>query len=106
MNPIKKPQLDFKATIVQVIRGKKAVGQKIRFDRVSDSGFQDVSEYAGEMYFVFYHKAPMNGSPIQGQYNIDSQHPFSMFGYTKNRAEMAEKHQNHKGAESDAEQNR
>ena len=91
-NNIKKPQMDIKATIVGVIKGKREIGDKIEFDRVCDKGFREGSKYEGEMYYVFYHRAPMNGSPNQGQLYIDSQDAVSLFKFAEKRAEISTHH--------------
>ena len=44
------------------------------------------------MYYVFYHRAPMDGSPNQGQLYIDSQDAVSLFKFSEKRAEISTHH--------------
>ena len=91
-NRLRIPQLDIKATIVGVLRGKKRIGDKIEFSRLSDEAFSKPSDFEGELCYIIYHKQPMDGSPIQGQFYVDPQDPLSMFKYTEKTAEIAAQH--------------
>ncbi len=87
-----KSKLDIKATIVGVVKGTKNVGDKISFHRVGDGGFKEGSKYEGELYYIFYYKTPMDGSPAQGEYHIDAQDPLAMYKYSEALAKIALKH--------------
>jgi len=83
-----KNNTQFNATIVQVLNGKKKVGDKIIFNRVFEEKPEDFSRFIGGMFYVRYDKATMNGSPIEGQFYVDSQDPTTLAPYSKKRAEF------------------
>ena len=96
-----KPKLDIKAAIVGVVKGKRKIGEKISFYRVSDGGFKEGSKYEGELYYIFYYKTPMDGSPAQGEYHISIQDPLAMYKYSEKLAKIASKHPHKKVVEQD-----
>jgi hypothetical protein len=88
----KMPQIIYKATVVQKISGEKNISDKIIFDRVYDMDISKKTTIEGQLYYVFYSEAPMNGSPKQHDRYIDAQDPTAMFQYNKKREAIAEAH--------------
>jgi hypothetical protein len=80
--PAPMSRMQFEATIVKVVRGRREFGRKIKFSRVYEKVPADIDKYEGGMFYVVYDKSPMNGSPKQGQLYVDAQHPERFFKYS------------------------
>ena len=83
-------KLEIEATIVEVYRGKRKIGDRIKFTRVFDGKFGDISHLHGSLYFVRFDKAP---NPAIKQTIVDAQDPQAVFSYTAEFHTIAKKHQ-------------
>ena len=70
-------QLFIKATIVDVIRGPKKVGDKIEYNRVLDGKYGDISALQGSLYFVRFDIDDETKTS-----SVDPQDPQALFSYT------------------------
>ena len=82
-------KLEIEATIVEVYRGKRKIGDRIKFTRVFDGKFGDISHLHGSLYFVRFDKAP---NPAIKQTIVDAQDPQAVFSYTAEFHAIAKKH--------------
>jgi hypothetical protein len=85
-------RLEIKATIVEVIRGERKVGEQIEFERVLDGKYGDISKMAGSLNYVQYYRIDQEGSPEFGKLNIDPQDPAALFRYSPEFAVIAAEH--------------
>lgn len=85
-------RLEIKATIVEVIRGERKVGDRIEFGRVLDGKYGDISKLAGSLNYVQYYRIDQEGSPEFGKRNIDPQDPAALFRYSPEFAVIAADH--------------
>lgn len=79
---VNKPSLDFQGTIVGIINGRREIGDKVYFNRTSESLMKS-ENYIGDMYVIQYHKASDDESPISGQFYVDPQRPGAFVRCTK-----------------------
>ena len=93
-------QLFIKATIVEVIRGEKKVGEKIEYNRVLDGKYGDISSLHGSLYFVRFDID--DETKVIG---VDPQDPQALFSYSEEFHAQAIEHKNkeNKAEEPDAE---
>ncbi len=90
-------QLFIKATIVDVIRGDRKIGDKIEYNRVLDGKYGDISGLQGSLYFVRFDIDDETKTS-----GVNPQDPQALFSYTEafhaeaiehkkkeNKAEMA-----------------
>ena len=84
-------QLEIQATIVEVFRGEKTVGDRIQFRRVMDGKFGDISLLHGSLRFVRFDRSEENAG---GELSVDPQDPQAIFGYSAEFHAVARSHSN------------
>lgn len=67
---------DIQATVLESIKGPKQIGEKFRFQRISDSGVWDFAPLRGGLYYVFLKRG------IDGRVSVDVQDPGAMWKYS------------------------
>lgn len=87
-------QLEIKATIVDVVKGERKVGDKIEFVRVLDGKYGDISMLSGSLHYVQYYRVEEKDAPEFGKLSIDAQDPFALFRYSPEFSVLASKHKN------------
>ncbi len=85
-------KLEIKATIVEVIRGKRKIGERIEFERVLDGKYGDISKMAGALQYIQYYRNKHEGSPEFGKLYIDPQDPIAIFPYSTAFSAMVSEH--------------
>jgi len=80
-------QIRISATITEVLRGNKKVGDKVHFRRTLDGKYGDISNLHGSLNFIRFVKTVSNVS-------VDPQDPQSVFQYTEELHQFARKHIN------------
>jgi hypothetical protein len=85
-------RLEIKATIVEVIRGERKVGERIEFERVLDGKYGDISKLIGSLKYVQYYRKDQEGSPEFGKLDIDPQDPAALFRYSPEFSVIAAEH--------------
>lgn len=85
-------RLEIKATVVEVIRGERKVGDRIEFDRVLDGKYGDISKLPGSLNYVQYYRNDQEGSPEFGKLNIDPQDPAALFRFSSELSVIAAEH--------------
>ena len=86
--PSQKPSIEIEAVVVGVVKGKKIIGDKIAFERVSEGGFKEAKTYEGELYYLVCHKIPQEAPKYGGQYHPRAQDPYTMTEYSKDAARV------------------
>ena len=82
-------KLEIEATIVEVYRGKRKIGDRIKFTRVMDGKFGDISHLQGSLNFVRFDKSDNPDSKVTF---VDGQDPQAVFGYSSEFHAVAKKH--------------
>ena len=82
-------KLEIEATIVEVYRGKRKIGDRIKFTRVMDGKFGDISHLHGSLNFVRFDK-PDN--PDSKETFVDGQDPQAVFSYSTEFHAVAKQH--------------
>lgn len=77
----KAPRFRYEGEIEEVVQGTREVGEVIQFERVFETPPVDRESFVGGRFYVVYDRVPMNGSPLQGTFQVDAQHPESMWNY-------------------------
>ena len=67
---------DIQATVLESIKGPKQIGDKFRFQRISDSGVWDFAPLRGGLYYVFLKRGN------DGQVSVDVQDPGAVWKYS------------------------
>ncbi len=82
-------QLLITATIVDVIRGSRKIGDRIKFQRVLDGKYGDISHLSGSLNFIRFDKAP---NPAFKKTIVDAQDPQAVFRFSEAFHIVALKH--------------
>ena len=80
-------QLFIKATIVDVIRGARKVGDRIEYNRVLDGKYGDISGLQGSLYFVRFDVDQDTKTS-----RVDPQDPQALFSYSEAFHAVATEH--------------
>lgn len=71
---IKKPSYNLKGTIVGIIKGNMNIADIIDFSKVTECEVKS-DVFLGKMYIVQRLKAPIDDSPISGEFYVPAHHP-------------------------------
>ena len=82
-------KFEIEATIVEVYRGKRKIGDRIKFTRVMDDKFGDISKLHGSLNFIRFDKAL---NPAIKQTIVDAQDPQAIFRFSEAFHKVALKH--------------
>jgi hypothetical protein len=82
-------QLEISATIVEVFRGSRKVGDRIRFRRGIDGKFGNISHLHGSLNFIHFDKPE---APNAKETLVDGQDPQAVFRYSEAFHKVATDH--------------
>jgi len=82
-------QLEITATIIEVYKGTRKIGDKIKFNRVLDGKYGDISHLQGSLQFVRFDKAH---NPAIKNTVVDAQDPQAIFKFSEKLHKVARKH--------------
>ena len=77
---------DIQATVLESIKGPKKIGEKFRFQRISDSGVWDFAPLRGGLYYVFFKKG------VDGRVSVDVQDPGALWKYSDELRRIVERY--------------
>ncbi|MBI4659812.1 MAG: hypothetical protein HY735_13310 [Verrucomicrobia bacterium] len=78
--------IQIKATVIDRIKGKKKIGERVAFLRCFDYQLGDVSYMNGALYYVIFRRFE------NGEVAVDSQDPIAMANYEPELEAVAERH--------------